>query len=297
MSLTLNSSVRLSSGYFMPLLGLGVYQNDNCKPACLAALKNGYRHIDSARAYRNETQVGEAVRESGVPRSEIFITSKIYHPDHGYESTLKAVDESLQRFGFDYIDLYLIHSPLSGKRKRLETWRALLEAKEAGKLRTVGVSNYGIKHLEEIREAGLETPAVNQIEIQPFCQQKPIVEYCKEHGIFVQAYCPLIRGQFDNPVLREVAAKYNKAVPQVLVRWSLQHGFVLTSHDRLGSGLDRGLPCECRYSPLPKSAKPERVVSNADVYDFEISSEDMTRIDALDRGNDGATSWNPVDAD
>ncbi|KAH9840558.1 NADP-dependent oxidoreductase domain-containing protein [Rhodofomes roseus] len=261
----------------MPLLGLGVYLNNECFPACVAALKHGYRHIDSARLYHNEAEVGRAVRESGVPRSEVFVTSKIGSGsgEHGYESTLKAVDSSLQRFGFDYLDLYLIHDPLSGKQKRLETWRALLEAKKAGKLRTVGVSNYGVKHLEEIREAGLEAPAVNQIELQPFCQQKEIVEYCSKNNIFIQAYCPLVRGQFGNPVLREVAQKYNKDVAQVLVRWSLQRGF----------------------SPLPKSSQPARVVSNADLYDFEISAEDLAKIDALDQGKKGAISWNPVDAD
>ncbi|PCH34577.1 Aldo/keto reductase [Wolfiporia cocos MD-104 SS10] len=275
MSLSLRSTVRLSSGYDMPLLGLGVYQNNDCIPACIAALKHGYRHIDSARMYQNEARVGRAVRESGVPREDVFVTTKIYHPEFGYESTLKAVDNSLQKFKFDYVDLFLIHSPISGKEMRLATYRALLEARNAGKIKTVGVSNYGVKHLEEIREAGLETPAINQIELHPFCQQKPIVAYCKERGIVIQAYCPLVRGSFDNPVLQEVAQKYKKDVAQVLVRWSLQSGF----------------------SPLPKSSQPARVVSNADLYDFEISSEDVAKIDALDRGKDGAVSWNPVDAD
>ncbi|KAI0961328.1 hypothetical protein AcW1_000439 [Taiwanofungus camphoratus] len=275
MPLSLTSSVALPSGFSMPLLGLGVFRNEDCIPACIAALKYGYRHIDSARLYNNEAQVGQAVRQSGIPRSEVFVTSKIFHPDHGYESTLKAVDESLQRFGFDYLDLYLIHSPLSGKEERLATWKALLDVQKTGKLRTVGVSNYGVKHLEEIREAGLATPAVNQVELQPFCQQKAIVEYCNKHGIIVQAYCPLVRGEFGNPVLQEIAQKYKKDVAQVLVRWSLQRGF----------------------SPLPKSSQPARVVSNAELYDFEISAEDMAKIDALDKGKDGAVSWNPVDAD
>ncbi|KAH9946612.1 Aldo/keto reductase [Amylocystis lapponica] len=275
MSLTISSTVRLSSGHAMPLLGLGVYRNDDCVPACIAALKHGYRHIDSARAYDNERDVGQAVRASGIPRSEIFVTSKIMTQEHGYESTLRAVDESLTRFGFDYLDLFLIHAPLSGKEPRLATWRALLDAKKAGKLRDVGVSNYGVKHLEEIRDAGLATPAVNQVELQPFCQQKPIVDYCTAHGIAVQAYCPLIRGAHDDPVLRAVAQKYGRSVAQVLVRWSLQRGFV----------------------PLPKSSQPARVVENAEVYDFEIGADDMARIDALDRGKAGAISWNPVDAE
>ncbi|OSX63052.1 hypothetical protein POSPLADRAFT_1141671 [Postia placenta MAD-698-R-SB12] len=259
----------------MPLLGLGVFQNDDCIPACLAALRHGYRHIDSARVYRNEAQVGEAVRQSGVPRGDIFVTSKIIHSDYGYNSTLSAIDESLQRFGFDYLDLFLIHSPHSGKARRLETWKALVKAKEDGKLRTIGVSNYSVHHLEEIREAGLETPSVNQIELQPFCQQRPITEYCEKNNIVVQAYCPLVRGRFDNPALQEVAAKYEKDVAQVLVRWSLQRG----------------------YSPLPKSSQPARVVSNADLYDFELAAEDMAKLDALDLGSRGAISWNPVDVE
>ncbi|KAI0925447.1 hypothetical protein AcW1_002896 [Taiwanofungus camphoratus] len=275
MSLSLTSSVRLSSDYPMPLLGLGVYKNEDCVPACIAALRHGYRHIDSARRYRNEAQVGHAVRESGVPRDEIFITSKVFHDDHGYDQALKAVDESLQRFGFDYLDLYLIHCPLSGKEKRIATWRALLDAQKAGKVRTIGVSNYGVKHLEEIREVGLPMPSVNQIELQPFCQQRPIVDYCRENGIVVQAYCPLVRGGFDNPILQAVSQKYNKDVSHVLVRWSLQHGF----------------------SPLPKSSKPARVVSNADLYDFEIAAEDMAQIDTLDRGKDGALGFYWVDAE
>ncbi|KAI0744923.1 Aldo/keto reductase [Earliella scabrosa] len=272
-ALSLTSTTKLPSGYELPLLGLGVYQNDDCKPACLAALKHGYRHIDSAQMYRNEAEVGEAVRESGVPREHIFITSKINSPDYGYERTLAAVDRSLKRFQFDYIDLMLLHSPLSGKDARLSAWKALIEARNQGKLRTIGVSNYGVKHLEEIKEAGLETPAVNQLEIHPFCQQKEIVEYCGKHGIVVEAYTPLIRGRWNDTIVN-IGKKYNKDPAQTLVRWSLQRGFI----------------------PLPKSAQPKRVVSNADVYDFELSADDMAAIDALDRGKDGAVTWNPVDA-
>jgi len=273
--LTLNSTVKLPTGYDMPLLGLGVYLNEDCYPACVAALKHGYRHIDTAEMYRNEEGVGQAVRESGLKREEVFVTSKIFHTDHGYKRTLEVVDTSLKKLGFTYIDLYLIHDPLSGKEKRLETYKALLEAKAAGKIRTVGVSNYNLNHLEEIRKAGYEMPAVNQLELQPFCQQKPIVEYHKKHGIITQAYCPLIRAKFDDPVLQEVAKKTKKAVPQVLIRWSLQAGYI----------------------PLPKSAQPARVVSNATIYDFELSPEDMAKINALDQGTPGAISWNPIDAE
>ncbi|OBZ66561.1 Glyoxal reductase [Grifola frondosa] len=274
-TLSLKSTIRMSSGYDVPVLGLGVYQNEDCIPACIAALKHGYRHIDTARMYLNEAQVGQAVKESGIPREEIFVTSKIYHPEHGYESTLAAVQDSLDKFGFDYLDLYLIHSPLSGKEKRLETWRALVDAKKAGKIRTIGVSNYSPRHIEEIREAGYEMPAVNQVELHPFCQQKPIVEYCKRNGIIVQAYTPLVRGKLDNPVLLEIAETYKKTPAQVAIRWSLQHGLI----------------------PLPKSAQPARVVSNAEVFDFAIDAVDMAKLDALDQGETGAVTWNPIDAE
>ncbi|KAI0053626.1 Aldo/keto reductase [Auriscalpium vulgare] len=274
-SLTIKSHVSMSSGLTMPMLGLGVFRNDDCKPACRAALECGYTHIDSARLYRNEKQVGEAVRESKIPREELFITSKIYHVDRGLDGTLAEVNDSLQNFGFDYLDLYLIHSPIGGKAGRLATWQALLAAKKAGKIRTAGVSNYSPRHMEEIREAGLEMPAVNQVELHPFCQQKEIVAYCRDHGIVVQAYTPPVRGAFDDEVLQELSKKYNKDPAQILVRWSLQHSFV----------------------PLPKSAKPERVRSNAQVYDFEISKEDMSKLDALDKGKAGAITWNPIGAE
>ncbi|KAI0666603.1 Aldo/keto reductase [Trametes maxima] len=258
----------------MPILGLGVFENDECAPACLAALQCGYRLIDTARYYKNEDQVGKAIRESGIPREEVFVVSKIYHPEHGYESTLAAVEDSLDKFGYEYFDLYLIHSPLSGKETRLETWRALVDAKKAGKIKSIGVSNYSGRHIDEIRDAGYELPSVNQIELHPFCQQRPIVAYCNANGIAVQAYSPLVQGRLNNPVLVDLAQKYGKDVGQIAIRWSLQHGHI----------------------PLPKSARPERVLSNSQVFDFEISAEDMARLDALDKGGAGAITWNPVDA-
>ncbi|KAI0824064.1 Aldo/keto reductase [Trametes gibbosa] len=273
LTLTINSTLKLSSGYDLPILGLGVYQNNDCSPACLAALEHGYRHIDSARMYRNEAQVGKSVRECGIPRGDVFITSKVNNPEHGFEKATAAIDDSLRKFGFDYIDLMLIHSPLSDKERRLQTWKALIEAKKQGKVRTIGVSNYGPRHLEEIREAGLQTPSVNQVELHPFCQQKEIVEYCNKHKIIIEAYTPLIRGQWNDKIV-SIGQKYNKDPAQLLIRWSLQRGFV----------------------PLPKSSQPTRVRSNANVFDFEIDAEDMAVINALDRGKDGAVTWNPVDA-
>ncbi|KAF8550677.1 Aldo/keto reductase [Imleria badia] len=262
----------------MPLLGFGVYQNYNTRPSVLTAFAAGYRHVDSAQAYKNEAEVGEAVRESGLDRRDVFITTKCISKTHGYEGTLKGVDESLARFGFDYIDLFLVHDPFSGTEKRLATYQALLDAQKAGKVKTVGVSNYGVKHLEEIRDAGLQMPAVNQIEacsiLHPLCQQRPIVNYCRAHEIVLQAYCPILRGKMDHPVIQAIAKKHERDPAQILIRWSLQKGFV----------------------PLPKSTTPNRIKSNAEIHDFSLASEDMTLLDNLDMGKAGAISWNPVDA-
>ncbi|KZT59076.1 Aldo/keto reductase [Calocera cornea HHB12733] len=274
-ALTLSSTIKLSTGYPMPRLGLGVYKNDDVGPACDAALAAGYRHIDSALVYYNEKGVGEAVRRSGIPRNEVFITSKVWSQRHGYEEAKAAVEDSLADFKFDFLDLYLIHDPLSGKQKRIETWRALVEKQKEGKLRTIGVSNYSAKHLEEIKEAGLPMPAVNQLELHPWCQQKPIVDYCDAHGIVVQAYTPLTRGKyFDDPALVKICETHHKSPAQVLVRWSLQRGFV----------------------PLPKSSNPQRVRDNADVYDFELTAEEMKALDDCDKGDAGGVTWNPIHA-
>ncbi|PCH43552.1 Aldo/keto reductase [Wolfiporia cocos MD-104 SS10] len=259
----------------MPMLGFGVYQNYTTKDSVLEALRVGYRHIDSAQAYRNEAHVGDAIRESGLPRQSVFLTTKCINKTHGYESTLSGVDASLERFGTDYIDLFLIHDPMSGQERRLQTYRALLESRRAGKIRSVGVSNYGIKHLEEIKQAGLEMPSVNQIELHPLCQQTPIVSYCRENGIVVQAYCPILRGKMDHPIVRELSEKYRRDPAHVLLRWSLQKGYV----------------------PLPKSATPARIRSNAQLYDFELHESDMAQLDTLNEGKAGAISWNPVDWD
>ncbi|KAF8690171.1 hypothetical protein AX14_003103 [Amanita brunnescens Koide BX004] len=264
--------VRLSTGYRLPVLGFGVYKNYETKRTCLEAFEAGYRHIDSAQAYRNEAAVGEAVRESGLKREDLFITTKCVSKFHGYESTLKGVDESLARFQFDYIDLFLIHDPLSGSEKRLATYKALQEAKQAGKIRTIGVSNYNIHHLEEIKKAGYEQPAVNQIELHPFCQQRPIVEYCRANNIVIEAYSPIVRGNMDHPVIKRIAEKYSRDLAQILIRWSIQKGYV----------------------PLPKSVTLERIRSNAQVFDFELSDKDMSDLDSLDKGDSGAISWNPI---
>ncbi|KAH9485098.1 Glyoxal reductase [Psilocybe cubensis] len=273
--LSITSTIRLATGYDMPMIGFGVYQNYNASVSTLEAFRAGYRLIDTAQVYRNEKDVGQAVRESGIERSQVFVVTKCVSKTHGYESTKKGIEESLKVLGIGYIDLFLIHDPFSGKERRLETYKALLEGKSEGKIRSVGVSNFNIKHIEELREAGYELPAVNQIELHPFCQQKPIVKYCRENNIVVQAYCPIVRGKMDHPVINELATKYSRDPAQILIRWSMQHGYV----------------------PLPKSEKTERILSNIDVFGFELDETDMHALDGLDRGKEGAVSWNPVDVD
>jgi diketogulonate reductase-like aldo/keto reductase len=270
--LTLNSTIRLPTGSSMPLLGFGVFQNYTTKESVLEAFKAGYTHVDSAQVYRNEAHVGEAIRESGIDRSTLFITTKCMSRTHGYESTLRGVDESLAKIGSDYVDLFLIHDPLSGTERRLATYKALQECKLNGKIRTVGVSNYNIHHLEEIKAAGFEMPSVNQIELHPLCQQRPIVEYCQKHGIVIQAYCPIIRGSFNHGTLPQIAEMHGRDPAQILLRWSLQKGYV----------------------PLIKSATPARIHSNTKLYDFELDEKDMAALDSLDQGGKGAISWNPV---
>ncbi|VDC00133.1 unnamed protein product [Peniophora sp. CBMAI 1063] len=272
-SLSITSAIKLPSGHSIPRLGLGVGYNPNeCYSACMAALKHGYRLIDTAEMYGNEEAVGKAVRDSGIRREDIFVTSKVPHDSPDVAASVKT---STEKLNIGIIDLYLIHSPHGGKDHRLKTWKKLVEAKASGALRDIGVSNYNVQHIEEIREAGFEMPAVNEIELHPLDQQKPIVDYCAKNNIVVQAYCPLVRGAFDHPTLQEVSKKVGKSVAQILVRWSLQKGFV----------------------PLPKSANAQRIAHNAEVFDFELSQEEMAALDALDKGDAGAISWNPIHQD
>ncbi|KAF8295799.1 hypothetical protein DL93DRAFT_2091574 [Clavulina sp. PMI_390] len=278
-NLTISSTLKLNTGYEIPQLGFGVFQidNDGCTDACLAAFQAGYRHIDSAVYYQNEAGVGKALRQSGLKREEVFITSKILSMMvQGYDSTLKAVDRSLQQAGLDYYDLYLIHDPLSGKERRINMWKGLVQKQKEGKIRTIGVSNFGVRHLKEIKAAGLPLPAVNQVELHPYCQQRDIVKFCEDNGIVVEAYSPLIRGKVDptDAISRIAASKKNVDAFQILVRWSLQKGYV----------------------PLPKSQRPAKIRHNANVYDFELPAEEMAAIDALDRGAQGAVMWNPTSA-
>jgi diketogulonate reductase-like aldo/keto reductase len=273
MALTLQSRVTLNDGTKMPVLGLGVWQaaaGKETRKAVATALETGYRLIDTAKLYGNERDVGLAVKESGIPREEIFVTTKLWNDDHGYESALRAFQESRRALGLEYVDLYLIHWPVP--KLRQESWKALLKLRDQGEVRSIGVSNYMIPHLEELLPTSPIPPSVNQVEFHPFLFQKELLEYCRAKRIQLEAYSPLARGQrLKHPVIREVAAKYGRTPAQVLIRWSLQHGLVV----------------------IPKSVRPERIRENADVFGFELKPADMARLDALDERSHLA--WNPED--
>ena len=261
----------LSGGVSIPILGLGVYMLPSGKATesvVRHALATGYRHIDTARVYANESDVGKAVRESGIPRDEIFITTKLWNSDHGYDRALRACDASLAALGLDFVDLYLVHWP---EKRRKETWRAMKKLHDDGKCRAIGVSNFTVRHLEEILEVGGPIPAVNQIELHPFCFPRDIVSYCEKHGIVMEAYSPLTRGEkIGDPRLVAIAKTAKRTPAQVLIRWGIQHGFI----------------------SLPKSARPARIDENAAVFDFELSSDAMKALDALDEGLH--TCWDPT---
>jgi len=265
MTLTITSlqdTVTLNNGVKMPRLGFGVFkvkEGEEVVDAVKAALAAGYRAIDTAAAYRNEEGVGQAIRESGIPREELFITTKVWNSDQGYESTLEAFESSRSKLGLDYLDLYLVHWPVKGKYK--DTWRALEKLYSDGVVRAIGVSNFQIHHLDDIFEDNTVVPAVNQIEYHPLLTQEKVKSYCEVKGIHITAWSPLMQGNLDLPLLQELAAKYGKSPAQIVIRWDLQKG-VLT---------------------IPKSITPARIQENADVYDFELSAEDIAAIDALNQ--------------
>jgi diketogulonate reductase-like aldo/keto reductase len=258
----------------IPVLGLGVYQSRpgaETRGAVKAALELGYRHVDTARVYGNERDVGAALAESGLPRREVFVTTKLWNADHGYDAALRAVDQSLARLGLEQVDLYLVHWPLEGLRH--ETWRAMERILADGKARAVGVSNYTIRHLDELAGRAKVLPAVNQVELHPFLSQCELLERCRALGIQVEGYAPLVKGQrMDHPVLVRVARKHGKTPAQVLVRWGIEHGVVT----------------------IPKSVRRERIRENADVFGFALDAEDLAALDGLDEGF--RTSWDPTDA-
>lgn len=272
-SLSLNSRLPfVNSKTEIPQIGFGVYLSppETCVASCKKAFEAGYRHIDTAQYYENETQVGKALAESGLSRKDVYITSKILFAGDDLDSTYQKIAESVEKLaGKDgYADLFLIHSPNFGPEKRKLMWLAQEKAKEAGIVKEIGVSNYGIQHIEEIKLIGkVWPPAVNQIELHPWCQQREVVEYCKKNKIVVEAYCPIVRNEkSQDPTLVSISEKHKTSPNQVLIRWSLQKGFV----------------------PLPKSDTPSRIVSNVDVYNFTLDDEDMSKLDGLDQGAKGA---------
>jgi diketogulonate reductase-like aldo/keto reductase len=259
----------------MPAFGLGVFRAGSgaaTENAVTWALEAGYRHVDTARIYGNERDVGRAVRRwcerSGVERGEIFVTTKLWNDDHGFDRAREAFEASLRALDIGYVDLYLVHWPVPGRRR--ESWRALESLVDERRCRAVGVSNFTVAHLDELLQNARVLPAVNQIELHPFLQQRELVRYCAERGIVVEAYSPLTKGRrLGDPRLVAIARELGRAPAQVLIRWSLEKGFVV----------------------IPKSADRERIVANADVFDFELGERATARLDALEESL--RTAWDP----
>lgn len=256
----LTDATVLNNGVKMPWFGLGVWkavEGSEVETAVRAAIEVGYRSIDTAAIYGNEEGVGRAIKESGVAREELFITTKVWNSNQGYETTLAAFEESLQKLGLDYLDLYLIHWPVEGKYK--DTWRALEKLYKDGRVRAIGVSNFHVHHLQDLLEGAEVVPAVNQVEYHPLLSQQELRAFCRDHKIQLEAWSPLMQGNLDLPLLQELAVKYNKSAAQIVLRWDLQNEVVT----------------------IPKSITPSRIAENTNVFDFELSAEDMARLDQL----------------
>ncbi|WP_370590089.1 aldo/keto reductase [Candidatus Vagococcus giribetii] len=260
---------KLNNGMSIPQIGFGTWQTpdgDVAESSVLHALEAGYRHIDTAAIYGNEESVGRAIKKSGINREELFITTKLWNNNHSYEKAKAAIDESLKKLDLDYVDLYLIHwpNPLEIRETYVEgnaeSWRAMEEAVAEGKVKAIGVSNFHPHHLDELLKTAKIKPAINQIFLNPSDSQPEIVAYCQKKDILLEAYSPLGTGRiFEITELQEIAARYNKTVAQVVIRWSLQHGFL----------------------PLPKSVTESRIKENLDVFDFELTEADMEKINGL----------------
>lgn len=261
----LQSTTTLNNGVKMPWFGLGVFkveEGPELVNAVKTAIQHGYRSIDTAAIYENEEGVGQGIKESGIVREDLFVTSKVWNADLGYESTLAAYQTSLDKLGLDYLDLYLIHWPVAGKYK--EAWRALETLYKEGRVRAIGVSNFQVHHLEDLMKDAEIKPMVNQVEYHPRLTQKEVQAFCRENGIQMEAWSPLMQGQLlDNEVLAGIAAKYEKSVAQIILRWDLQNGVIT----------------------IPKSTKEHRIIENSQVFDFELTQEDMQQIDALNQNH------------
>ena len=248
------NKIKLNDGNEIPLLGLGTYEirGEDVSKSIEYAFEAGYRHIDTAKAYYNEEEIGSALKKISLPREEIFITSKLDNDNHGYDEAIKGFEKSLSKLKLDYIDLYLIHWPSNGKRT--ETWKAFEHLQQEGLIKSIGVSNFTIEHLQELLDNCEIPPAVNQFEFNPFVYQKDIADYCKEKNIQIEAYSPIARSKkFDDEDIQKFTEKYGKTPAQILLRWSLQHGAIV----------------------IPKSSNKERIIENSKIFDFEIEEDDM----------------------
>ena len=265
----------MNDGNYIPQFGLGVYlakRGRECRKAVRWALNAGYRHIDTASSYGNEKDVGKAVRDSGIRREEIFITTKLWNEDQGFENTLKAFDSSLKKLNTDYIDLYLIHWPV--KEKRRDSWKALEKIYESGYCHSIGVSNYTLSHLKELLNYANIIPALNQVEFSPYLYQKELLSFCKSQNITLGAYAPLTRvKKFNDPRLLSLSKNLNKTVAQILIRWAIEHDLVV----------------------IPKSVHKARILENANVFDFTLNDIHMEILDNLNE--DLRTCWNPTTQD
>ena len=274
---SLTSRARLNQGPEIPWLGLGVFQSEPgavTRNAVRSALEVGYRAVDTAAMYGNEADVGTAVRESGLPRHEVFVTTKLWYTEHGFDSALRAGRASADRLGLGAIDLYLIHWPRANSPKdRLDSWRALERLQKEGICRAIGVSNYTVRHLEELRADSEVVPAVDQVEFHPFVFDPELLGYCDRHGIRLEAWSPLTRARrLDHPVIQAVAAAHHRTPAQVLIRWGLEHEVL----------------------EIPKSVHTERIRENAQVFDFSLSAAEVASLDAL-RGGPRVGMWNPAE--
>jgi methylglyoxal/glyoxal reductase len=271
----LQGTVTLSNRVEMPYFGLGVFQSEEGEEVMNAvkwAIEAGYRHVDTAALYRNEKGVGQAIRESGIDRKEIFVTSKVWNSDQGYDQTLKAFETSLNKLGFDYLDLYLVHWPVKGKYK--DTWKALEKLYRDGKVRAIGVSNFMQHHLEDLMQDAEIMPMVNQVEFHPRLVQQELVDFCLKNNIRHEAWSPLMQGKvLDLPEIKAIAEKYGKSTAQVILRWDLQKGVIT----------------------IPKSVHKERIISNADVFDFSLTDEEIKTLDSLDKGERNGPDPNNFD--
>lgn len=257
--------VTLNNGLEMPQLGFGVWQvgNDEAAVAVKKAIETGYRSIDTAMIYKNEEGVGRAIKEAGVPREELFITTKVWNSDQGYENTLRAFDESLERLGLDYVDLYLIHWPTPEFDEYVDTYKALEKLYKDGRVKAIGVCNFEIEHLQKLLAETEITPVLNQVENHPYLAQRELKSFCAEHNIYLEAWSPLQQGGevLKNEAVVKIAEAHGKTPAQVVIRWHLQRGSIV----------------------IPKSVTPSRIEENFNVFDFGLSADEMSAIDALDR--------------